>query len=284
MWQPEPPERQRSGAGSQVASGRAADRGELGTGGALPRRRSGRVVASWLILAIGLGGLAVAAVGIAHQLLPRRFTPSQQRAIAAWEVKRRWRALPAGKIFPAWVPYRVSAIALESGSSLALRAERLGISPRARCTVAVTGPAVAVLRAHDCLVALRSTYVDASGGMVATIAVAVLPSAPAARAAAAEISLHGDERPALVRALAMPGTPAAAFRTSQSQLSIARAAGPYVVMATAGFSDGRRTLPISADSYLQAELAGLDDGLVRSATQVLGAPPPPPRCPGAPGC
>ena len=49
----------------------------------------------------GLGGLAVAGRGIAGQLEPRTFTAAQRQRIMAWEVARRWRQLPAGRIFPA---------------------------------------------------------------------------------------------------------------------------------------------------------------------------------------
>ena len=209
----------------------------------------------------------------------------QQRAIAAWELQRRWRALPAGTIFPASVPYKISALALNSGSPLSLRATRLGISQKAGCTAAAAGLAVAELQASHCTAALRATYVDASGGMVATVAVAVLPSAPAAHTAASALNAAGTRRPGLVRALAMPGSPAAAFKDSDRQVfSRATAAGPYVVMATAGFSDGRRTEPIANDQFLDQELIGLDNGLIQSASQTLGAPPPPAQCPGAPGC
>lgn len=275
MWQPEPPERQSGGAGSGAEHGRP---------GGARKRRSGRLVASWLLLAVGLGGLAVSAIGIAHQLLPRRFTPSQRRAIAAWEVQRRWRALPAGSIFPGSVPYQISGGVLDGGNALTLAAERLQISPATDCTTAATGRAAAMLLAHGCSAALRATYVDASGGLVATVVVAVLPSASAAHAVWAGLSSAADPAGFLVRPLAVSGSPAAHFGDSQRQVSRAADAGPYVVMATAGFSDGRTTLHISADPYQAAELSSLAAGLIQSAGQTLGHPPPAPRCPGAPGC
>ena len=42
-----------------------------------------------------------------------------------------------------------------------------------------------------------------------------------------------------LRALAIPGTPAALFDDAARQTSAARLAGPYVVLAVAGYADGR---------------------------------------------
>ena len=236
------------------------------------------------LLTAGLIGLAISAVGIAHQLLPRRFTPSQQRAIAAWEVERRWRALPIGKIFPASVSYELSSTLLNSGSGLGLRARLLGISPATSCGQAVSGPAIRILRTHGCTDALRATYVDASGSLVATVAVAVLPSAAAAGAVVSELAGPRADHPALVRALAVPRTPAAGFGAAQRQFWYATDAQSYVVMATAGFADDRGRVRLASDGYLDSELSSLTNGLVSKTKSVLGGRPSAPGCPGAPGC
>ena len=78
------------------------------------RRRRFAVFA--LLLVIALAGLAVAAVGIAHALLPRQFTAAQRRQISDWEMERRWRVLSAGKIFPASLSYTVPGADLEAGT------------------------------------------------------------------------------------------------------------------------------------------------------------------------
>jgi hypothetical protein len=272
MWQPEPEGSRPEDSGRPVLPSPGAPPD--------PPRGGGKVVAFGLILAIGLAALAVAAVGIAHQLLPRQFTTAQQRSIVAWELQRRWRALPAAGIFPESVTYQLPATALDATSSLHLQARLLQVSPQGSCPAAVSGVAARLLREHGCSAAMRATYVDASGGMVATIAVAVLPGSAAAQAAAAAMT----DSPDLVRALGVPRTAADAFRDAQRQLSRATAAGPYVIMATAGFSDGRHQVKIAADPYLNSELASLAGGLVKSASLVLGKPPAVPACPGAPGC
>jgi hypothetical protein len=252
---------------------------------ALPWRRRGRLTAFGALLMAGVIGLGVSAVGIAHQLLPRQFTVPQERAIAAWEVQRRWRAEPAGKIFPATVPYRLSAGQLNASRGLMLRARLLGISPATSCAQAISGTALQVLRRYGCSDTLRATYVDASGSLVATLAVAVLPSSAVARAAVSQLSADGAARqPSLVRTLTIARTPAAGFGAAQRQLSWAAAAQSYVIMATAGFADGRRFVHIAADSYQDSEMTSLAEGLMDSAASVLGSRPAVPACPGTPGC
>jgi hypothetical protein len=279
-WQPEPdpkPDSPGSDSGSSLPGDAAARPGGQW-------RRRGRLTAFGALLAAGLVGLAVSAVGIAHQLLPRHFTVAQERAIATWEVERRWRAVPAGTIFPASVPYYLSASLLNSTSGLALHARLLGISPATSCVRAASGPAIQVLRTHGCSDTLRATYVDASGSLVATIAVAVLPSAAAAGTVVNQLSGSGASHPALVRALAIARTPAADFGAAQREVSYVTAAEAYVIMATAGFADGRGRVRLAADGYLDNELTSLAYGLAGKAKSVLGGPPAAPACPGAPGC
>jgi hypothetical protein len=131
---------------------------------------------------------------------------------------------------------------------------------------------------------LRATYLDSSGSLVVTVGIAVLPDSSAAQAAASGLTSAGSGATAAVRALAVAGTPAAGFRDRQRQLSSAIAAGPYVIMSTAGFTDGRRHVSIGTDQYYDAEMTSLADGLAQSASNLIGAEPSVPTCPGAPGC
>jgi hypothetical protein len=236
------------------------------------------------LLAAGLAGLAVAAIGIAHQLLPRQFTPRQQSQIATWEMERRWRALPASKIFPLVVSYQLSADSLNARASLGLDARRLGIGSPTGCAAAVSASAVSVLAHYRCSEALRATYVDSSGSMVATVAVMVLPGAAAASTVAADLSRQSDGSALLVRALSVQRTPAAGFGDAERQLTLASAEGPYVVLSTVGFADGRHRITVRDDGYLDQEMTSLDAGLTASATSTLGPTPRTPVCPGAPGC
>ncbi len=269
------------GAGGLDAGNWVADqRSEQPRG---PRRPGLRGIAFALVLAVGLAGLLGAAVGVAHRLLPRRFTAAQQRQIIGWEMERRWRVLPAGKIFPASVPYTVPAAALDGPDSLTLQAQRLAISPAESCSAAVLGPAAAVLDSHGCSTALRATYVDASGSMVATVVVAVLPAGTAASSVASVLASTATEPGGPAQTFSVAGTSAAGFGDGERQVSDVAGAGPYVIVSTAGFTDDRRE-QVTADDYVHAEMTSLAQGLVRSAELVLGARPRPPTCPGAPGC
>jgi hypothetical protein len=267
----------------RVVSTAGRAQGSLTRGDRGGRRRGPRAVAFGLVLAIGLLGLGVAAVGIAHRLLPRHFTAAQERQIMGWEMERRWRVLPAGKIFPAVVPYTVSAAALDAPANLTLQAQRLAISSQQSCSAVVTTAAASVLEHGGCSTAFEATYVDSSGSMVATVVVAVLPASSAASSVAHALKAAVYGAPGPVQAFPVAGTAAAGFGDAQRQLSHVEAAGPYVILSTAGFTDGRPGL-VATDAYLDAEMASLTEGLVSSAQRVLGKPPPVPVCPGAPGC
>lgn len=257
---------------------------------ALAASRSGRhragvqLMIFTVLLAAGLAGLGAAAVGIAHQLLPRRFTPAQQSRIATWEMERRWRAFPAGAIFPDSVKYVVSGAALNSSGDLALQARRLAIAPQSGCAAVVSGAAARVLHRYGCTGAVRATYVDASGSMVATVAVIVMPGTAAAETAASDLT-HGSGNPALlVQAFRVLGSPAAGFGDPQRQLTRTVTAGPYLILVTAGFADGRHRIGIRGDYYQYQEMTSLNAGLTAFAATTLGRPLPVPACPGAPGC
>jgi hypothetical protein len=256
-----------------------------------PRTRVRTGVFAFLLSA-GLLGLAVAAVGIAHQLLPRQFTPSQQHLIANWEMEGRWLSLPAARIFPASVPYVVPGELLGTPKDLDLTARLLDIKEDKTCAAAIAGKAAArIFSEHGCTAALRATYVDATGSMVATVAIAVLPDSAAASevvsglpGSAGSAATSAYSAPAVVHTLQVPRTPAASFYDHQRQLSQAIPAGPYVIFSSAGFSDGRPKVHVGRDGYLHQEMLSLVAGLVQSADKVLGARTPLPACPGAPGC
>jgi hypothetical protein len=250
-----------------------------GGGGRVARRRR-RFALFAILLVIALAGLAFAAVGIAHALLPRQFTATQRRQISDWEMERRWRVLSAGKIFPASVSYSVP---FDASSGLILHAQRLAISPAIGCAGALDPAASSVLTHYGCSTVLRATYLDASGSMVATISVAVLPASTAASLAYAVLPGTGAGAPGPARASPVPGTPAAGFGDAERQLSSGVAAGPYVILATAGFTDDRGER-VASDEYLSGEMESLASGLVSSVEHILGRQPPAPVCPGAPGC
>jgi hypothetical protein len=237
-------------------------------------------------LSAGLCGLAVSAAGVASQLLPRRFSTAQQHQIEHWEVARRWRALPEGAIFPASVPYKVSGNFFFSTAGLSLTARRLGVSVPSTCAGAASPAAAAILRRTSCTTLLRATYTDSTGSMVATIGVAVLSDDAAADAAEVRLAAQaGGDHPGGVRPAAVAGTLASRFSTdTRRQLNLDTRSGPYLILATVGYADGRPHVRITADQYVQGEMTGLAQGLDDAVTGALGKPPAAPTCPGAPGC
>jgi hypothetical protein len=251
-------------------------------------RRLGLTLA---VLILGLCGLAGSVVGAVSQFLPRSFSAAQQRQIMAWEMSRRWRTMPAGKIFPPTVSYQLPGLALNSVSGVRLTARRLGIAGQQGCAAATDAAAARVLDRLGCQSVLRASYADSTGSMIVTVGVAVLPDKAAAVLAVRDLSaparsrarpprpLHPDLRPA-----AFPGTLSAGFGSSQRQLNWAASDGPYLILSTAGYSDGRPRVRLSADAYADQEMRSLADGVATAVGTPLGTVPPVPRCPGAPAC
>lgn len=251
-----------------------------------PAARRGRSWAAMVaLLAIGLCGLAGGAAGAVRQLLPRDFSAAEQHQIQNWEITRRWRAMPAGQIFPATERYQVQPVSLNSThGGLWLTARRLGVAPASSCGKAVSRAAAALLAAGRCSAVLRATYLDASGSVVITVGVAALPTPTAAATISERLTGALRNQSLALHAFPVARSAAAGFRQAQRQLSIAMAAGPYVFLATAGFTDGRRHVPLSTDDYLEMEMSNLAYGLVGNVSRRLDTSPAAAVCPGAPGC
>jgi hypothetical protein len=259
------------------------------------RGPTGRRIAAYIALIVGVVGFAASALGVAVQLLPRQFTAGQQRQIEAWQVSSRWLTLPAGRMFPASVSYSLPATVLEDAAPLNLRALRVGIAPeQAGCTKGMTNAAaVAVLRRAGCQSVLRATYVDSTRSYAMTVGVAVLPTDTAAASAAAELAqprlaAAGDadgagRLTAGVSVVRFAG-PAAELYDYNRQIAASFTDGPYVVMYAAGYADGRPRVPVSQDGYADSEMTSMARGVALSVAATLGAAPAPPRCPGSPGC
>jgi len=240
----------------------------------------------WLImvaLLLGLAGLTASAAGVVVQLLPRRFSAVQAEQLSTWEMLRRWRAWPAGQIFPRTLGYDVPGYALSGHRGLHLTARRAGIARMAHCASAVNAPAAKILTGQGCQVVLRATYVDATRSLVTTVGVAVMPSPAAAASAATALSAGSGVRPGVVP-VPFPRTIAALFGEQERQVTVATSDGPYLVLSAAGFADGRPRVRITTDGYTDAEMFSLANGLARAVEKPLSAAPAAPHCPGSPGC
>jgi hypothetical protein len=232
---------------------------------------------------------------VAVQLLPRHFTAEQQRQIQAWEVLRRWQTMPAGQIFPASVSYQLPARTLQDTEPLELTAYRISIAPQQPdCARAVTSAAAgAILRRQGCEAVLRATYVDATRSYVMTVGVAVLPNAAAAlgadsglappRLAAARAAGQAGRLAAGVLVVRFGGAAGQRYDYNR-QISESFTAGPYVIMYAAGYSDNRPRVPLADDKYADDEMTRMAQGVGQTVAHTLAATPPPPHCPGTPGC
>jgi len=242
---------------------------------------------------LGLAGFAISATGLASQLLPRQFSAAQRQQIVNWEIASRWQELTAGQIFPASIPYQLSAAVLQDATPLKLDALRIGVAPQSGCGTGVTtSAAAAVLRRDGCQAVLRATYVDSTWSYVMTVGVAVLPSDAAARKASQSLSqprltaadnAETDKLPVGILVVRYHGTAAAMFDYSR-QISASFAKGPYLVMYAVGYADSRPRVPVASDHYSYAEMTSLAQGVAHSVADTLAAKPPSPHCPGSPGC
>ncbi|WP_240810138.1 hypothetical protein [Actinomadura sp. WMMA1423] len=231
----------------------AAD-GEPEPGG---RRRAARRTAALVAAPACATVLAVAGVRLGAELT-RAPTPAERAAAAAAELSGRYRTWPAGRIFPAGIPYRL-------GQASAETARRVGIGPDTRCGTAADDALTRSLTARGCRAALRATYLDQAQGLAVTVGVVVFPDERTAREAVAWFPTRAGGRG--LRALPFAGSVAARFGDAARQASTAAQRGPYVVAATAGYADGR---PATRGALTDA--AELAPQLVQGVLRPLTAP------------
>ena len=243
----------------------------------------------WLRLLLLLGlfagaaGLVLSVIGVVIQLVPRSFTAAQRDQIVSWEIGKRWREWPAGQIFPSAITYSLPARTFGGGQALSLTAQRVGIAPQSSCADAAERAAAGVLARHGCLAVLRATYEDTTQTLAVTVGVAVLPAMSAAQKSAAALGAGSGSRSG-IKAVSFGRTATAHFGDRSQKLWWNRAAGPYLVLATVGYADGRPWIARGDDTYTEGELLGLAYGAGQRIAAALGAAPPAPSCPGNPAC
>ncbi|MGN6791508.1 MAG: hypothetical protein ACTHJW_03860 [Streptosporangiaceae bacterium] len=277
--QPGPPHQQRGSGRNDTAELRLR-----------PKRRSRKPYVALVLALIGLCGRGVAGLGIRAQLKPRTFTPAQQKRIEAWEIAKRWRTIRKAELFPATIAYKLGKIG--NAGPLGLTARRLEIAPEATCDAAAGGSHhfMSILGGDGCDALLRSTYTDSTSSLVVTAGIAVMKNTASASDAAkfltgeAAVGQGAPSRQLVLHPLRVFGTPAANYTFRQRQMSWAVAAGPYLVMTTVSYADGRPRVKIHNDTYAVLEMTSLARGIAATIAAPLAAAPPVPRCPGAPSC
>lgn len=251
-----------------------------------PQRRPRRAIAA---LIVGAVALVLSGYQVYTALMPRKFTAGQQQQIMAWQVAARWRDRPAGVIFPLSSTYPRPEV-LADGGPLTLTARRLGIAQQASCQQATDPSVAAVLSRDGCEALLRASYADGTGSFVVTVGVAAFPSAAQAGSAEQELStsssssVHAGALAPGLRAVALAGTLASGFTDARRQVSGSLSAGPYVLLYTVGYTDGRPKVAVTVDGYTFAEMTSVGEGLAGKIGDNLTTAPPVPHCPGVPGC
>jgi hypothetical protein len=191
------------------------------------RRRWLRRVVLIMAVVVGVAGVGGGGFGLFRELT-RHATKTEVAAAVREEIASRWQRLPAGQIFPRSVAY-TTAEGMDTAAHL------VGIAPAASCAAALDKVAAQALSRHGCITALRATYLDASGTLVLTAGIVVLPGAAAAGQAAADLNSHPH---AGVRAVAFPGTVAQSFRDSRREWFSVTVRGPYVFLSAVGYTTG----------------------------------------------
>jgi type VII secretion-associated serine protease mycosin len=219
-----------------------------------------RIIACAVAALLGLA-VAVVAGGRAHAELVRKPTTAELSSAAATGAAQRWEREPVGQIFPARIAYTTSLGTTETAS-------RVGIAPADACATAVDSTLTRQAQRDGCVAALRADYTDQLRGAVYTLG--VLAFASTARASDFYDNLPPVQYPATgLRALAMPGTPAALFGDAARQLAIAQQSGPYIVLAVAGYADGR---PASANGERRDVVFDPAMQLATAVAEPLGRP------------
>jgi hypothetical protein len=189
------------------------------------------VTCATALLAVACLVAGAGAAAHAHAEMTRKPTAAELSAASAAGLDSRWQRWPAGRIFPARLGYTTDLLTQET-------AQRLGIAAGDACAPALDSAVAVLARRSGCRAALRASYLDQLGGVVYTLAVLAFPDS---RAAARFLSRYPAGRYPVtgLRALGLPGTPAAAFSDAARQATSGSLAGPYVVLTVAGYADGR---------------------------------------------
>jgi hypothetical protein len=220
-----------------------------------------------VITAMSLG-VASQAARLAHQESARGPSQAEIAAAASAGVAQRWEQLPLGKIFPASVDYTVG---YATGQRTRETATQLGIGAGDSCAEALDVTLMSEARRLGCVAAMRASYDDELGGAVFTVGVVVFPDSGAAREFAAQMPRGGYPATGL-QALALPGTAAGLFTAAARQASAIWVTGPYVVLAVAGYADGR---PASQAAEPRPLVFGpVMSSIVTAVVKPLAAPEP----------
>lgn len=231
-----------------------------------PRRR----LLPGLVALLGLAGLVGAGIGLYLTLAPRSLTAAERTRYVDQGISQNWLTRPASSLFPATIAYSAD----DNGTAVA---RRVGIAPQAGCAQATDSVAARVLTRNGCVAMLRATYVDQSATFVVTVGVAVMPGFDAAGNADSGLDHAGDFGPG-VRAVGFPHTVTDLFGDAQRQITQAQTSGPYVILTTAGYVDGRARGTSPEKESMAEALPGLWPQVAAAVGHQFMVAPSVPRC------
>jgi subtilisin family serine protease len=221
------------------------------------------VIGITVCAAIAALGFATAGFGgiKAWSLATRKPTPAELTTAGEIGAAQRWEREPAADMFPASFKYTTDLQTSES-------ARRLAIGSGRDCAAAIDSTLRRLASQDGCAAGVRATYADALGGTVYTVGVLVFPDAADATAFYKQVPI--DPFPATgLHALPVAGTVAARFSDAARQALAAQQAGAYVVLAVAGYADGR---PASASNERRDAVFDPANDLVTAVAGPLAEP------------
>jgi hypothetical protein len=225
-----------------------------------PRRHAVRITVAALI-AVACAAAAVVTGSVARAEMTRKPRSSELAAAAAIGLTQRWERISAGTIFPPSVGYSTDLLTQE-------KASRVGIGPATSCAAAVDQTLTTLTARYGCRGAVRASYADALDGAVYTVGVLAFSTPSAATSFYAHLPSSGFPATGL-NTLALTGTATALFGDAARQSSTARRTGPYVVLAVAGYADGR---PAAATGERRASVFAPASQIAGAVVAPLSAP------------
>lgn len=207
-----------------------------------PQARGGSGIPGTVALSV-LAVVCFAAIVVAGTQIGREMTrpptASERARASALELASRWATWPAGRIFPATLPYSLENT---GGAAATEQAQRVAIDPAGTCGRGLDASATTLATGAGCRAVLRATYLDQPQGLAVTIGVVAFPDGNSAARFRSALPYSGGVTPGLL-ALGTPGTVAARYTDHARQFTGWHQQGPYAVGAVVGYADGRPGAP-----------------------------------------
>jgi hypothetical protein len=220
-------------------------------------------VALSVLAIVCTAAIVMAGTQIGREMTRPPTTIERARA-SALELASRWERWPAGRIFPATLPYPLEN---SEGTAVTEQAQRVVIDPAGTCGGrGLDAPATALATGAGCRAVLRATYLDQTQGLVVTIGVVAFPDGGSAARFRSALPNNGGVTPGLL-ALGTPGTVAARYTDRARQLAAWYQRGPYAIGAVVGYADGR---PGAASTETRNTFSNLVDDLALKVIDPLG--------------